>query len=297
MTQENSHSTHNDKLPMTSYDQLIDVADLKGFIGSTDCRVIDCRFDLMQPKKGRTEYLAGHIPGALYADLDHDLAGPVTEDSGRHPLPDVADFKATLERWGIGNETQVVVYDYASGGLAARLWWMLRWLGHTKIAVLNGGLKAWRADDGELETEVAHFPESGFTALPDDGRVITTEEISSAIAGAGDLHLVDARDRPRFDGQTEPIDTVAGHVPGAVNFPFSEAVNADGTWKSVEELRGMWIEALGGETPPPFSVMCGSGVTACHLVLAARLAGLDEPRVYVGSWSEWIRDGSRPIAP
>jgi thiosulfate/3-mercaptopyruvate sulfurtransferase len=282
---------------MTSYDHLIEVADLKDSIGSADCRVIDCRFDLMQPEKGRTEYLAGHIPGALYADLDRDLAGPVTEDSGRHPLPGVADFKATLERWGIGNETQVVVYDYASGGLAARLWWMLRWVGHTQVAVLNGGLKAWCKNDGELATEVPEFPDSDFTEVPDLGRVTTTEEISSSITTAGDPHLVDARDRPRFDGQTEPIDTVAGHVPGAVNFPFSEAVNADGTWKSAEELHRMWIEVLGSETPAPFSVMCGSGVTACHLVLAARLAGLDEPRVYVGSWSEWIRDRSRPIAP
>lgn len=258
---------------------------------------MDCRFDLMAPDKGRTEYLAGHIPGALYADLDRDLAGPVTEQSGRHPLPDVADFKSTLERWGIGNDTQVVVYDYASGGLAARLWWMLRWLGHTKVAVLNGGLRAWRASDGELEIDVPDFPESDFASTADHGMVTTTEEISSAIAGASDLHLVDARDRPRFAGQTEPIDTVAGHVPGAVNFPFSEAVNADGTWKSVEELRTMWAKVLGSASPAPFSVMCGSGVTACHLVLSARLAGLDEPRVYVGSWSEWIRDESRPVAP
>ena len=282
---------------MTSYDKLIDVADLKNLAGSAECRVVDCRFDLLQPEKGRTEYLAGHIPGALHADLDRDLAGPVTDDTGRHPLPDVTEFKSTLECWGIDNDTQVVVYDYANGGLAARLWWMLRWLGHSRVAVLNGGLKAWCADDGDLETEVPEFPESSFTALPDGERVITTDEIISTIAGDGEPHLVDARDRPRFDGKMEPIDTVAGHIPGAVNFPFSEAVNADGTWKSPEELRRLWIEVLGSDNPPPFSVMCGSGVTACHLVLAARLAGLEEPRVYVGSWSEWIRDESRSIAP
>lgn len=282
---------------MTSYDRLVDVAELKNLVGSAACRVIDCRFDLMQPEKARAEYLAGHIPGALYADLDRDLAGPVTEDSGRHPLPDVMEFRTTVESWGIDKDTQVVVYDYASGGLAARLWWMLGWLGHSRVAVLDGGLKAWRADGGELETEVPQFPETSFMALPDENRVTTTDEISSTIAAEGDLRLVDARDRRRFDGETEPIDTVAGHVPGAVNFPFSEAVNADGTWKSPEELRRLWTEVLGSDKPPPFSVMCGSGVTACHLVLAARLAGLEEPRVYVGSWSEWIRDESRPIAP
>jgi thiosulfate/3-mercaptopyruvate sulfurtransferase len=281
---------------MTSYRQLIEVAELKLSVGSKQCRVIDCRFDLMRPEKGRTEYLAGHIPGAVYADLDRDLAAPVTADSGRHPLPDPADFKTTLEGWGIDADTQVIAYDYASGALAARLWWMLRWIGHPQVAVLNGGLQAWCANDGELETAAPDYPATEFSASPDHGRVTTTDEISSTISEGRDLHLVDARDRPRYAGQAEPIDTVAGHVPGAMNLPFSESINADGSWKSPDELRQLWVGLLGSASPPPFSVMCGSGVTACHLVLAADIAGLDEPRVYIGSWSEWIRDASRPVA-
>ena len=281
---------------MKSYRKLIEVAELQDLLGSAECRVVDCRFDLLQPQKGRTEYLAGHIPGALYADLDQDLAGPVTKDSGRHPLPDKNVFRATLQGWGIGPGTQVVVYDYASGALAARLWWMLRWFGHSQVAVLNGGLKAWIAGDGTLATEVPEFPESTLLEAPDSGRVITTDEVYSMLGKSDETRLVDARDRARFTGQTEPIDPVAGHVPGAINFPFSDNLNADGTWKSSQELRQAWAGLLGSGTPPPFSVMCGSGVTACHLVLSAAIAGLPEPRVYIGSWSEWLRDAARPVA-
>ena len=281
---------------MTSYRQIVEVAQLNDMLGSADCRVVDCRFDLMQPDKGRAAYLAGHIPGAVYADLDQDLAGPVSSASGRHPLPAATVFKATLEHWGIAAGTQVVVYDDASGALAARLWWMLRWFGQPQVAVLNGGLNAWLAANGPLETAVPEYPETDLSASPDAGRVATTAEISATISEGRDLHLVDARDRPRFDGHTEPIDAVAGHVPGAMNFPFSANLNADGTWKSPDELRLAWVGLLGSEAPPPFTVMCGSGVTACHLVLSAEIAGLDEPRVYVGSWSEWIRDAARPVA-
>jgi thiosulfate/3-mercaptopyruvate sulfurtransferase len=281
---------------MKSYRKLIEVAELQDLLGSAECRVVDCRFDLLQPQKGRTEYLAGHIPGALYADLDQDLAGPVTKDSGRHPLPDTNVFRATLQGWGIGPGTQVVVYDYASGALAARLWWMLRWFGHSQVAVLNGGLKAWIAGDGTLATEVPEFPESTLLETPDSDRVITTDEVYSMLGKSDEMRLVDARDRARFTGQTEPIDPVAGHVPGAINFPFSDNLNADGTWKSSQELRQAWAGLLGSGTPPPFSVMCGSGVTACHLVLSAAIAGLPEPRVYIGSWSEWLRDAARPVA-
>lgn len=281
---------------MKSFNQILEVEDLNDMLGSADCRIVDCRFDLMQPEKGRTEYLAGHIPGALHADLDQDLAGPVTKDSGRHPLPDTNVFRATLEKWGIGPQTQVVAYDYASGALAARMWWLLRWFGHSQVAVLNGGFKAWVAADGPLDTEVPDYPASTFPAAPHAERVISTDEISAMLDSPGELCLVDARDRARFNGEREPIDAVAGHIPGALNLPFSENLNADGTWKSPQALRQVWAELLGSDTPPSFSVMCGSGVTACHLALAATLAGLGEPRVYVGSWSEWIRDASRPVA-
>jgi thiosulfate/3-mercaptopyruvate sulfurtransferase len=286
---------------MKSFCHLLDVADLKELVASgegqkIDCRIVDCRFDLLQPEKGRVEYLAGHIPGAVFADLDRDLAGPVTDSSGRHPLPDPEVFKATLEDFGIDANTQVVAYDYASGALAARLWWLLRWFGHARVAVLNGGLKAWLAGNGALQTEVPDYPATELSASPDAGRVATTAEISDTISEGGELYLVDARDRSRFDGLTEPIDTVAGHIPGALNFPFSENIDAEGKWKSADELRRLWAGILGCDSPPPVTVMCGSGVTACHLALSAEVAGLKEPRVYVGSWSEWIRDASRPVA-
>lgn len=281
---------------MTVYRQLIDVAELIGRDASADCRIVDCRFDLMQPDKGRAEYLAGHIPDAVFADLDRDLAGPVTEASGRHPLPEAQAFQATLQGLGIGPETQVVAYDYASGALAARLWWMLRCCGHPAVAVLNGGLKAWVANGGALATEVPEYPDSGLQAPLDIGQVATTAEISRVLDDGSDYRLVDARDRPRFAGQTEPIDAVAGHIPGSINLPFADSLNEDGTWKSADELRQLWAELPGSEPETPFTVMCGSGVTACHLALSAEIAGLAAPRVYVGSWSEWIRDRSRPVA-
>jgi thiosulfate/3-mercaptopyruvate sulfurtransferase len=281
---------------MRNYENLIEVSELQELIGTADCRIVDCRFDLMQSEKGREEYLEGHIPGAVFADLDKDLAGPVTEATGRHPLPDVEGFKATLEGFGIDAGTRVVAYDYASGALAARLWWMLRWFGHFNVAVLNGGLKAWLAEDGPLETTVPEYARTSLSASPDANLVASTDEISAAVSEGRELYLVDARDAPRFAGQREPIDTVAGHIPGAVNLPFSEGIHEDGSWKSADELRQLWTGLFATESPPPFTVMCGSGVTACHLALSADIAGLEPPRVYIGSWSEWIRDASRPVA-
>lgn len=281
---------------MQSYGQLIEVAELRQLAAAADCRIVDCRFNLLEPETGRAEYLAGHIPGAVYADLDRDLAGPVTEASGRHPLPDVEDFRATLQGFGIGPDTQVVVYDYAGGALAARLWWMLRWFGHPRVAVLNGGLKAWLADNGPLETETPTYPESSLRGSVDHGLVASTAEIAAALAEGRDYKLLDARDEARFAGRTEPIDAVAGHIPGAINYPFSGNLNEDGSWKSADELRLLWAELPDSGPETPFTVMCGSGVTACHLALAAEIAGLGAPRVYIGSWSEWIRDPSRPVA-
>lgn len=279
---------------MKTYRHLIDVDELKGMLDA--CRVIDCRFDLLDPEKGRAEYLAGHIPGAVYADLDHDLAGPVTDSSGRHPLPDPEAFKATLEGFGIDADTQVVVYDHAGGAVAARLWWMLRWVGHSRVAVLNGGFRAWVAAGEALETDVPRYAAAELAVLPDDSLVAESDEIAAALDEGRDPRLVDARDRQRFAGEKEPIDTVAGHIPGALNFPFSDNLGDDGTWKSPRELEQFWAAVLGSDSPGEFTVMCGSGVTACHLVLSAEIAGMGTPRVYIGSWSEWIRDPERPVA-
>ena len=281
---------------MGNYEKLIEVSELQELIGEAGCRVVDCRFDLMQPDKGHEEYLAGHIPGAVFADLDKDLAGPVTETTGRHPLPDIEVFTATLQGFGIDADTQVVAYDYASGALASRLWWMLRWFGHNRVAVLNGGIKAWLVAGGVLESDVPVYSATVLVASPDDGLVASTDEIAAAVSEGRDLNLVDARDAPRFAGEREPIDAVAGHIPGALNLPFSAGIHEDGTWKSPQEIRSLWAGLFGTDTPPPFTVMCGSGVTACHLALSAEIAGLEPPRVYVGSWSEWIRDPSRPVA-
>jgi thiosulfate/3-mercaptopyruvate sulfurtransferase len=281
---------------MKTYRDLIDATQLKGLLTVSDYRLIDCRSDLMQPEKGRADYLVGHLPGAVYADLDVDLADPVTATSGRHPLPDAERFRKTLAGWGISNDTQVVAYDYANSALAARLWWMLRWMGHDRVAVLDGGIAAWSAAGGELQTTVPQFEETVFNDTPKSEYVATTEEISAALAAGTEMNLVDAREAARFFAQTEPIDTVAGHVPGAINYPLSRNLNSDGTWRSGAELARVWRDVLDGRPIAPLIAMCGSGVTACHLVLSAQMAGLAEPRVYVGSWSEWIRDPARPVA-
>jgi thiosulfate/3-mercaptopyruvate sulfurtransferase len=281
---------------MQNYHELIDVSQLRDLLGVANCRLIDCRSDLMQPEKGRADYLAGHLPGAIFADLDVDLAGPITDTSGRHPLPDVERFRKILESWSVSNDTQVVAYDYANSALAARLWWMLRWMGHEHVAVLDGGIAAWGAAGGELQTTVPQFEETVFNAKPKSEYVATTEEISVALAAGSEMNLLDAREAARFFAQTEPIDSVAGHVPGAINYPLSRNLNSDGTWRSATELARIWTDVLDGRPIAPLIAMCGSGVTACHLVLSAKIAGLAEPRVYIGSWSEWIRDPARPVA-
>lgn len=281
---------------MRMFTDLISVAETKSLTESSGCRLVDCRFNLLQPDRGRQEYLSGHLPGAVYAHLDDDLASPITESSGRHPLPEAESFARTLGRWGIDNDTQVVAYDHANGSVAARLWWMLRWLGHDKVAVLDGGFAAWTGANESLEDEVPEYAPSEFLAEPDASLIATTEEIATAINTGEILNLIDARDAARFDGEMEPIDTVAGHVPGALNLPFLSGVHPDGVWRSVEHLRHTWDELLSGRPDRPVIAMCGSGVTACHLVISARLSGRPEPRLYVGSWSEWIKDGRRPIA-
>ena len=280
---------------MKTFHELISPSQLGDLLAVADCRLMDCRSDLMQPEKGRADFMAGHLPGAVFADLDEDLADPITSTSGRHPLPQVERFRSILESWGISNDTQVVAYDYANGALAARLWWMLRWMGHERVAVLDGGIAAWIAAGGEIQTAVPQFEKTVFNAAPKPEYVVTSEEIEVALAAGTDLNLVDARDAARFLGQTEPIDTVAGHIPGAINYPLSRNLNDDGTWRSATELARVWQEILEGRPVAPLIAMCGSGVTACHLVLSAQIAGLAEPRVYIGSWSEWIRDPVRPI--
>ena len=282
---------------MSYLETLMSVADLNERLGHPELSIVDCRHALLDPAAGRAAYDAGHVPGAVFADMDRDLAGPVEALTGRHPLPPADDFIETLRRLGISNTSQVVVYDDAGGGLAARLWWMLKWLGHDHVALLDGGFAAWQRAGLPVSTETVEPERGSFTGQAGARATVSTEEVSRLVVAADELLLVDARDPSRFRGEQEPIDPVAGHVPGAVNLPFSAFLQADGTWKSKQEVAEIWRDRL-ADVPPekPLAVMCGSGVTACHLALSAAVAGIRTPALYVGSWSEWIRDSGRPVA-
>ena len=265
-------------------------------LGRPRVAVIDCRFDLLHPEAGRRAYLRGHIPEARYADLNRDLSAPVAAGTGRHPLPDPQAFAARLGRLGIGEGTQVIAYDDANASFAARLWWMLRWLGHDAVAVLDGGFKAWTARGGALEAgEAPAARAEQFTPRIDHEAVLSTAQVESAVRSAAIL-LVDARAAERFAGTLEPIDPVAGHIPGAVNHPFTLNVDADGRLLPAAELERIWRQRLAGSPPGKMVAMCGSGVTACHHLLSLEAAGLPGGRLYGGSWSEWIRDPNRPVA-
>jgi thiosulfate/3-mercaptopyruvate sulfurtransferase len=262
---------------------LVDTAWLRAHLDEPGLVVIDCRYVLGRPGAGEEAYRQGHIPGAAFLDVDRDLAGEPGE-RGRHPLPEAADFESAARRAGISGTSRVVAYDEAGEGGAARLWWLLRHFGHDQVAVLNGGLAAWREEGGALEAgqEAAGRPPSApgpnrFTANPSEHDTTTADELR-----AGRPRLLDARAPERFRGETEPIDAVAGHIPGAVNVPFAELAPG-GRFPPAAELR----QSLGDE---PFVAYCGSGVTACTLVLAGELAGV-EGRLYPGSWSEWSRRG------
>ena len=274
---------------------LISVTELAVHLDDPGWVVVDCRFALTDPAAGPAAYARSHIPGARYANLDDDLARHPEPDDGRHPLPDALDFAARLGAWGIGNDSTVVAYDEASGAIAARLWWLLGWLGHDRRLVLDGGFAAWSAAGLPVETENPTWPPARFVPRGvADASVVHTAELP-ALQVAGGL-LVDSRAAPRYRGEQEPIDPVAGHVPGAVNRPGSMNVEADGRLRAADALRRELTELLGGRPPEQLIAMCGSGVTACQLLLALAAAGLDGAKLYAGSWSEWIRDPERPIA-
>ncbi|MEH6823188.1 MAG: sulfurtransferase [Motiliproteus sp.] len=258
--------------------------------------LLDCRFNLMQPDAGLALYRQGHIPGAVYAHLDKDLSSPITASSGRHPLPDPQHLAQRLGEWGICADTQVVVYDDMGGAMAARAWWLLRWLGHERVAVLDGGFQAWVATDGAISEEaIAPIACASYPLQLQPGWVVGTEAVVANLQKPL-FSLVDARSLERFRGEQEPIDPVAGHVPGALNRPLPDNLTTTGRFKSAEQLRAEWLALLGEVQPEAVVAMCGSGVTACHLLLSLELAGLPGARLYAGSWSEWIRDVGRPVA-
>jgi len=275
---------------------LIDVATLADLAGRPDTRIVDCRFQLQDPFAGEKAYLLSHIPGAVYADLERDLSGPLGPATGRHPLPDPAVLASTFGRLGIGPDTNVVVYDEHNGTNAARAWWLLRWLGHDRACLLNGGFRAWEEARYPVEAGAIVAPHSEFVARPRHGLVLRTDEIIRAGNSVASLRLVDVRGAARFEGVFEPIDEVAGHIPGARNLPFTDNFSDDGHWLPVAQISARLARVIGEPAGQEWAVMCGSGVTACHLVIAGLMTGYSEPRLYVGSWSEWITDRERTVA-
>lgn len=256
---------------------------------------VDCRFNLLQPDAGRAAYLAGHLPGAVYADLDRDLSGPRGPGTGRHPLPDPQQLRALFGRFGITAQTRVVAYDEGGGGLAARLWWLVRWMGHPSVVILDGGLAAWEKAGQPLTRVIPEPRDENFHGDPGHMPVRHTAEVAAGLA-ANAIQLLDVRAEERFQGRVEPIDPVAGHIPGALNVPFSGNLDAGNRFRSSDELARRYASLVSGHQPRDIICMCGSGVTACHSIFALELAGIPGAVLYPGSWSEWIRSPDRPVA-
>ena len=279
---------------------LIEPAALAAELANPQWVVIDCRFDLQQPEWGRAAWAQSHIPHALYADLDRDLSGARGPGTGRHPLPPPAALAATFSRWGIDAGVQVVAYDQGPGMYAARLWWLLRWLGHSSVAVLDGGLAQWERCGLPTTSQPSVRTARAFVAREHPEMAVSGTQIAAALqSGAlesGATLLVDARGADRFAGQNETLDKVAGHVPGARNHPFAGNQGADGRFLAAAQLRQRWEATLAGHDASDVVAMCGSGVTACHNLLALEIAGLPGARLYGGSWSEWITDPAHPVA-
>ncbi len=277
------------------YTTLIDAVDLMSNVHDPSWVVLDARFELAAPARGEALYREGHIPGARYVNLDTDLSGPKIGTTGRHPLPDPASAAAAFGRLGIGDDTQVVVYDADTGAFAARVWWMLRWLGHSQAAVLDGGLASWTGAGLALSDDEEQWTPARLTPRVDSGARVGVDEVLPHVQQPGHV-LVDARAADRFRGQNETLDPVAGHIPGALNRFFQQNLTPEKTFKTPETLRAEWAAVLGGADASKAVMYCGSGVTACHNLLALEHAGLPGARLFPGSWSEWCADRSRPVA-
>lgn len=272
------------------YTSIITVEALHASLHDPAWRVIDCRFDLMQKSAGHDAYLAAHVPGALYADLEQDLSGPPVTDHGRHPLPTPERLNELFSRLGIAGRTQVVAYDQVSGSFAARLWWLLRYVGHKAVAVLDGGWPEWRRAGFPVKSGMEHCERETFRGSPRPDRLVLADQVS----GSG--LLIDSRDPARYRGEVEPLDVRAGHIPGAVNRFWKQNVEATGLFKPPAILQREFEHLYGGMDPAEAVFYCGSGVTACHNVLSAIHAGLKMPKLYAGSWSDWCSRPERPIA-
>lgn len=276
------------------YRTLVDPATLARHLDDPRWVAIDARHDLTQPSWGEEEYREEHIPGARFLHLDRDLSAPKTGRNGRHPLPSPAAAAATFGAAGIDDRTQVVVYDQNQGAYAARCWWMLRWLGHDAVAVLDGGWDRWMREQRPITADVRPVVPATFRPR-ETLRVVGSDEVLANVASRASI-VLDARSPERFRGEAEPFDPVAGRVPGAVNRPVGRNLAKDGTFKPADELRAELAAMLGSGDAGQVIHMCGSGVTACHNLLAMEVAGLPGGKLYAGSWSEWCADPSRPVA-
>jgi thiosulfate/3-mercaptopyruvate sulfurtransferase len=280
---------------MRHFTTLIDANTLFQQLSRDDLVVFDCRFDLGNVQWGEAGYASAHLPGALYLHLDRDLSGPITPGSGRHPLPDAERLASRLGKLGVGRDSQVIAYDQGNGAHAARLWWLARWIGIRHVAVLDGGIAAWREAGLPLETSVREPRPQELAVELDADAWVSTAVVDDLRRRPGNL-LIDARGAERFAGQNETIDPIAGHVPGARNRPFAGNLDGNGRFLPATELRRRFDTLLGSLPATRVISMCGSGVTACHSLLALEHAGLTGARLYAGSWSEWIRDPRRPVA-
>ncbi len=277
-----------------AYTTLVDAATLQQHLADPDWLIVDVRHQLADTAYGDRMYAQCRLPGAVFLHCDRDLSGPMTGTNGRHPLPDAGLLAARLAGIGMGPQTQVVVYDDAQGMIAARLWWLLRWLGHDRVAVLDGGWQAWTDANGALNCMPAERQPGNFTATLRDAWV--NADYVQEFIDTSRMYLVDARSADRFRGENETIDPVAGHIPGASNRFFRDNLQEDGRYKPAAVLRAEWLALLAGATPEQVVHQCGSGVSACHNVLAMEIAGLPGSRLYAGSWSEWCADPARPVA-
>lgn len=284
-------------MPHTHHTTLISATNLAERLAASPGSVFlaDCRFDLAAPDAGAAAYAAGHIPGAHYLHLDRDLSGAKTGHNGRHPLPARGALVAMLQGLGLNEHQQVVAYDAHGGMYAARLWWLLRWLGHDSVALLDGGLQAWQAAGQPLDTTESPRSKGTFKA---GAPLAVTVDVDAVVRSMGTHEhlLLDARAADRYRGENETLDPVGGHIPGALNRFFKDNLNADGRFKSAHELREVFGSLIGATSPEHIVLQCGSGVTACHNALAMEIAGLHGAALYPGSWSEWCSDPSRPVA-
>jgi thiosulfate/3-mercaptopyruvate sulfurtransferase len=277
---------------LNSYRTLVDTEALARHLDDPRWRTFDCRHDLAQPALGAKQHLEGHVPGALFLHLDTDLSGPKNGSNGRHPLPDPQVFIALLGRAGLTRGHQVIAYDAGNGTMAARLWWMLNWVGHESAAVLDGGFAKWVKEGREVTRALPEYQPAKYDGVPTAANVDAA--YVAAHLGAGDTMLLDARAPARFRGEAEPIDPVAGRIPGARNRFCTENLGTNGLFKRAEDLRREYGVLLGDRTPHEVVHYCGSGVAACHNALSMEIAGFPGSRVYAGSWSEWISDPRRP---